>query len=275
MFPYLLDFGSTNLPLLGETRLVLPTYGLLFAAGALLAWTWFHRRALSIGVAADRAFDLAFYSLLAGIVGAKAALVLVDLPFYLANPKEILGTIRSAGVLLGGVAAGAILFVVYTRRHGLPLLRLLDAIVAPLALAQSVGRLGCFAAGCCWGRPSTSWLAVTFRDRRAHDLTGVDLGIPLVPIQLVQAGSDLALAGILTWLWRRPAAREGTAVSAYFVLYGAARFVIEFWRGDRERGLWFGGTVSTSQLLSLVAVAAGIALYAWRRSRRTPAEAAA
>lgn len=271
MFPYLLDFGKANLPLLGETRIALPTYGLLFAAGALVAWIWFHRRAVAIGIASDRAFDLAFYTLLAGIGGAKLTLILVDLPDFLADPKALLGTIRSAGVLLGGVAAGAILFVVYCRRHGLPLLTLMDAITAPLALAQALGRLGCFGAGCCWGRPTlSSWLAVTFHDPRARELTGVALGVPLVPVQLIQAASDLALAGILTWIWRRRA-RPGTATSAFFVLYGAARFAIEFLRGDRERGLWLHGTISTSQILALVAIAAGIGLYARRPAAAEPA----
>ena len=142
MFPTLIDLGTHDLPLLGETRLALPTYGLLFAAGALLAWWWFMRRARTLGAPDDRLFNLSFYSLLAGIIGAKLMLVVIEWRTYILHPENILGTLRSAGVLAGGVVAGAAVFTLYARRHGLPLLPLLDAAVAPLALGQAAGRLG-------------------------------------------------------------------------------------------------------------------------------------
>jgi phosphatidylglycerol:prolipoprotein diacylglycerol transferase len=148
MHPILVDFGTHDLPLLGRTHLFLPTYGVLFAIGALLAWAWFVRRARSLDLPQETVFNLAFWTLIAGLFGAKLTLIAIDLPFYVENPKEILATIRSAGVLMGGVLVAALAFIAYVRRHGLPLLPLGDAIAAPLALAQGIGRLGCFAAGC-------------------------------------------------------------------------------------------------------------------------------
>ena len=151
MYPILIDFGTYRLPFLGETHLFVPSYGLLFAVGTLLAWVWFMRRGRALGVPEEPLFNLTFYTLLGGILGAKLTLVLVDLRSYLEHPADLWGTLRSAGVLIGGVIAGAAVFVLYARRQGLPLFRLGDAIAAPLAMAQGVGRLGCFAAGCCWG----------------------------------------------------------------------------------------------------------------------------
>lgn len=270
MHPILVDFGTYDLPFVGATHLFLPTYGLLFAVGALVAWSWFHRRALSIGLEAEAAFNLAFYSLLAGLFGAKLVLILIDWRYYLANPGEILGSLRSAGVLMGGVIIAAAAFIAYSLRHDLPLHRLGDAVAAPLALAQGIGRLGCFAAGCCWGKPSGAWCAVTFRDPAAQAQTGVPLGVPLLPTQIIESGVDLGLAGLLTVLWRLKPRPDGTVFYVYMLLYGLARGTIEFWRGDAARGFWFDGRVSTSQALSLavVAIAAFFLIQGRLRSRR-------
>jgi len=253
VFPILIDFGTYNLPLVGETHLFLPTYGFLFASSVLLAWFWFSRRARGMGISEDHAFNMCFWALLAGIVGAKLLLVLLDWRRFLAHPGEIVSILRAGGVLLGGVILGALTFIFYVRRHGLPLFKLGDAIAAPLALAQSMGRLGCFSAGCCWGKHAEagSAFAVTFTDPNAYQQTGVPLDIPLVPVQLVQMVSDLLLAGVLTLLWRRKIRPDGTVFWTYMLLYSIARATIEFWRGDASRGIWFDGLLSTSQLLSI------------------------
>lgn len=269
MHPILIDLGTYDLPLLGETRLALPTYGFLFALGAVTAWWWFLRRARTLGLPEERVFNLGFYSLLGGLLGAKLSLVIVEWRYYLANPWDILGTIRSAGVLLGGVMVGIAVFVLYCRRKGLPTWALADAMAAPLALAQAVGRLGCFSAGCCWGVQSGhSWFAVTFTDPDAHAQTGVPLHEPLVPIQLVEFSADLLLVAVLTWLWRKRPRPDGTVLWVYVVLYGTIRTVIEFWRGDTVRGVYFGGAVSTSQLLSAAGIVLAVIMLLLHRRRR-------
>src|SRR6185436_10213640 len=113
MHPILIDFGTHQLPLLGERHLFLPTYGALFALGTVIALFWFVTRARGLGYSHDRVFNAAFYGLIGGLLGAKLTLILVDWRFYLENPVEILGTFRSAGVLMGGVLAGAVVFVLY------------------------------------------------------------------------------------------------------------------------------------------------------------------
>src|SRR4029078_12017127 len=114
-----------------------------------------------------------------------------------------LRTVRAAAFLRGAVIVGALVFVLYARIRGLPVLRLGDALVAPLALAQGIGRIGCCAAGCCYGVPSKSgFCAVTFTDPESMIPPGL-LGVPLVPTQLLQMAHDLLLALVLTVLWRR------------------------------------------------------------------------
>lgn len=272
MFPTLIDLGTHDLPLLGEQHLFLPTYGFLFALGVVAAWIWFMRRAKGLDLPEDRLFNLTFYSVLAGILGAKLLLIIVDWRTYLAHPAEILGTLRSAGVLMGGVLTGALTFIFYCRRHGLPLWMLGDAIVAPLVLAQAMGRLGCFSAGCCWGVPldASNPLAVTFTNAQARAQTGVPLDVALFPAQLAEMFYDLALVVLLSVLWRRRLKPSGTVFWIYVLLYSLGRGTIEFWRGDVHRGVYFGGFASTSQLIAVASVllAAGMLLRAARQRRR-------
>ncbi len=272
MHPIFLDFGWHEIPLLGRTHLFLPTYGILFAVGALTAWWWFLRRARGLGIDEEKVFNLGFYGLLAGIVGAKATLIAVEWRIYAAHPWEILGSVRSAGVLMGGVLAGSLVFALYARRNQLPLFRLADAAAAPLALAQSIGRLGCFCAGCCYGVPGKRF-AVTFTDPSAAAQTAVPLHVPLVPTQIIQMTSDLLLALLLTGLWRRRAAPEGSVFWWYVLLYSIARGIIELWRGDAVRGLFFHSHVSTSQLIAGAAAILGATMLvrgrmAWRAAQR-------
>jgi phosphatidylglycerol:prolipoprotein diacylglycerol transferase len=268
MHPILLEFGTYDIPGLGATHLFLPTYGVMFAAGALAAWYWFVARASRLDLPREPVFNLAFYTLLAGLAGAKLTLILVDLPYYLAHPAEILGTIRSAGVLMGGLLAGAFAFWLYARHQKLPVAELCDAIAAPVALAQGIGRLGCFMAGCCYGVAGDAWCAIRFTSATAHEQTGVPLDTPLVPVSLIESAFDLALAAVLTLAWRRRPRPAGTVLWLYFVVYGVGRAILEFWRGDSVRGLWFGGAVSTSQIFSAAAVFAGAALLIRDRVRR-------
>ncbi len=268
MFPTLIDLGTHQLPLLGETHLFLPAYGVLFALATVMAWWWLLRRGRELGLPEDKVFNLSFYTVLAGIFGAKLLLIVLDWRTYLEHPGEILGTLRSAGVLVGGLIAGTMMFAIYAKRSGLPGLRLLDAAAAPMALAQAIGRLGCFAAGCCWGMPAGSHtrLAITFTDPVAHQQTGVPLHVPLIATQLMQMVNDLILAVVLTWLWRRRVEPDGTVMWIYVLLYSVSRGTIEFWRGDAQRGLFFGNSISTSQLFALLGIAlASIMLFRGRR----------
>ena len=123
-----------------------------------------------------------------------------------------------------------------------PLLRLGDAGRGPLALAQAIGRLGCFAAGCCYGVPGQR-LAVTFTDPIAAAQTGVPLQHAARPDAAHPDGQRPVLAVLLTWLWRRQTRPPGTTFWLYVLLYSVTRGIIEFWRGDTVRGPYFGGAV--------------------------------
>lgn len=266
MYPYVdLPF---ELPIVGEVRL--PVYGMLFATGVLVAWWWFARRARALEVREDLVFNLTFYTLLAGLVGAKLLLIGVDL--YRGQPIDLLGVLRSAGVVIGGLIGGAAAFVAYGRRHDLPVLSLADAIAAPVALSQAIGRLGCLFAGCCYGKLTDAWWGIRFPNPEAVGWLPPVGGVypARIPTQLIHAGFDLGLALVLTLMWRRRPAVPGTIFWCYMLLYAIGRAAIEFLRGDTERGLFLGGAVSTSQVLSLAAAALAVFLL-WRRPGRPSA----
>jgi phosphatidylglycerol:prolipoprotein diacylglycerol transferase len=127
----------------------------------------------------------------------------------------------------------------------------LDVLAPAVALGQAIGRLGCFAAGCCFGTPSNVIWAVTFHDEGARALVGVPLGIPLHPSQLYESlGVFILLAWLLNVLKRRRF--PGQVFVFYLFGYSVLRFCLEFMRGDLARGTVFGGAVSTSQFIAIL-----------------------
>lgn len=261
MYPVLfeLDLGRFG-------QFTVGTYGLFYALGFLLALRLGVGLARREGIDGARIIDLGIVALLAGFVGAKATLYLIDARFYYEHPAEILRNLRSAGVFYGGFALAAACGILYVRRHRLPLGRVADIAAPPLALGQAIGRIGCFAAGCCYGRACDLPWAVTFTRPAAYQLTGVPLGMALHPTQIYHALADLLILAVTLRLLRRRGA-PGQAFWVYVLLYAVLRFLVEMVRGDVARGVFFGGALSTSQLIAVpAALIAVLMLFRLRRA---------
>jgi len=233
-------------------KFTIGTYGLFYAFGFLVALRLAVGLARREGIDSARLIDLGIVALLAGFVGAKATLYLIDARYYYEHPMEILRNLRSAGVFYGGFALAAAAGVVYVRRYRLPMARVADVTAPPLALGQAIGRLGCFAAGCCYGRSCDLPWAVTFSDPAAFQLTGVPLGVPLHPTQIYHALADFLILGITLLALRRRRV-PGQVFWIYVLAYAVLRFVVEIYRGDVARGLFFSGRLSTSQIIAVPA----------------------
>jgi phosphatidylglycerol:prolipoprotein diacylglycerol transferase len=134
-----------------------------------------------------------------------------------------------------------------------------DAFAPAIALGHAIGRIGCFSAGCCWGKPTHLPWAVTFRSPVAYQLVGVPLGVPLHPTQLYESAAEFAIFGILYWRFARPHGR-GDIISLYLVLYSVARFLVEFVRNQEQGSLW-GTPLDASQWISLALFAVGAAHF--------------
>jgi phosphatidylglycerol---prolipoprotein diacylglyceryl transferase len=239
-----------ELSLGGWGRFTVGTYGLFYAVGFLLALRLAVYYARRDGIEAGRVVDLGIVALLAGFIGAKLLLYAIDIRYYMDHPIEMLRSLRSAGVFYGGLGLAVAASLIYVRRQRLPLGKVADLASPALSLGQGIGRLGCFFAGCCYGKACDLPWAVTFSDPRAAELTGVPLGAPLHPTQLYHAAADFAILAITARQMKRRTF-DGQVFWTYLLLYSVLRALVEIWRGDTVRGVFFGGSLSTSQLISI------------------------
>lgn len=228
-----------------------PTYGLLVTTGFLVALWLATRLAGKSGLNKEAVLNLGIYCGLAGILGAKVLLILVDLDYYRRNPGEILSfsTFQAGGVFYGGLLAALATAFLYMRRKQLAVLATADVFAPGLALGHAIGRVGCFMAGCCWGVECRRSWAVTFMDPAANQLFGTPLGVPLHPTQLYEAATEALTFGILYLRFGRPH-RPGGIIGLYLVLYACARFVIEFFRAPEQPNP-FGGPLTSAQWISV------------------------
>lgn len=258
MHPRLLTVPAFDL--LGRTLgpFTLHTYGVLLAI-AFLAGLWVaSRQAKREGLDAGKVTDMAVWVLIAGLVGAKVLLVALDWRHFARQPREILSIFQSGGVFYGGLVGGLLVAWWYARHYDLPGWRTADVLAPGVIIGQAIGRLGCFSAGCCWGKPTQVPWAVTFTDIYAARQVGTPMDVAVHPSQLYESAAAFLLFLFLLWLARRKRF-HGQVALAYIALYSVIRFTLEFWRGDPDRGTWFGGTFSTSQLIALVLIL-GVAL---------------
>lgn len=259
MFPKLLSFGD----------FYLPAYGALVALGVLIGLKVSGVLARRRGMDVEVVSNLVVVCALAGLGGAKLAMIIFDWDtHYRENPGDIFSfsTLQAAGVFQGGLALAIPLAWWYMRKHGLPFLKTADLLAPGIAIGHGIGRLGCFAAGCCWGARCDRPWAVTFRSEDAAALTGVPLGIPLHPTQLYEALAEFVIFGLL-WQRSRWKLGDGAQIGFYLVAYSILRFGVEFVRSHAQN-LILG--LSLTQWMSLSFV--GLGLVYWRKSNSNGTE---
>ncbi len=259
MHPILIKLGFFNLP----------TYGVLLATGLLSAIYTATRLGRREGLGGAQLVDFSVWLIVVGLVGAKILMFITD-PAYLSHPSQIFTweTLQAAGVFYGGFAAACFFAAWYVRVHKLPFWKIFDLYAPAIALGQSFGRVGCFSAGCDYGRTTHSFLGVIFQDPYSHELTNVPLGTPLYPTQLLESAATFVIFAILLW-WYPRKKRDGDIFLIYITLYAVARFGLEFLRGDEDRGFVFHHLLSTSQFIAILAIVAAASILAF--AHRPPA----
>jgi phosphatidylglycerol:prolipoprotein diacylglycerol transferase len=246
--------------------ITLYSYGVLLAASYLLGLWLAMRRAKAWGLDANRVLDLGIYIIIAALIGAKLLLLIVDFDQFRQSPSELMSLARSGGVFYGGLILAVLVAFWYIHKHRMPFWTTCDVFAPGIALGHVTGRLGCFAAGCCYGRPTDVPWAVIFTNPQAASNVGTPLGIPLHPTQLYEAGAELLILVLLLATEKRGRYFSGRTFWSYMFLYAVSRYIIEIYRGD-PRGEIFG--MSTSQLISLVLAPLSLAMLVWL-SRMTP-----
>ncbi|MFQ5927950.1 MAG: prolipoprotein diacylglyceryl transferase [Terriglobia bacterium] len=257
MFPKLISLGP----------ITLHTYGLMAAIGMLVGIATAARLAPRVGLDRNQMWNLGVYIALTALLGGKLLLAVYDWSYYSANPRELfsLRSIQSGGAYYGGILFGIFMAWLYAHRNQLGFARVADVFAPGVALGTAFGRIGCFSAGCCWGKPTSLPWAVTFTDPYAARVVGVPLYTPIHPSQLYESAALFVIFAALLWLWRRRRF-DGQIFAAFLFLYGSARFLLEFFRGDPRGGTVLGGSLTTPQALSLVMVVAAL-LFAWYQRR--------
>lgn len=267
----------------------LPTYGVLLACAFLAALWLAHRQARRAGLDAERISDMAVWVIIAGLLGAKVLLVVVEWPSYLAQFQEVLalkrnegwgrgfsalgpllfGILQSGGVFYGGLLGAVPVAAYCVRRYKLPFWKTADALAPAVILGQAIGRWGCFFAGCCYGRETDVAWAVTFRDAYAMRL-GTKIDTPLHPTQIYESLCAFLILAVLLWMSGRKRF-HGQVLMGYLALYAVARFVIEYFRGD-PRGSVFAGALSTSQFIAVLMFVAAVLLTPYLMKHQRVAE---
>ncbi|GAC1342453.1 MAG: hypothetical protein NVSMB23_15160 [Myxococcales bacterium] len=273
----------------------LHTYGLLIATAFIVAMWLAGRTARRAGLDGDRVMDLCFWILVSSMVGSRVLFIAVNWPDYVRDPAGIFAFWKGGLVFYGGFLGAVACSVWYMRKHRMAFFAYADALIPSVAIGHAIGRLGCFAAGCCWGGACDAtlpWAArfppesLAYQSQVATHViqSGALHTLAIHPTQLYESLGELAIFLALTVF--RPRKRfSGELLALYLVLYAPLRATVEMLRGDEERGrvfnfvgAWARGAwwnLSTSELISALLFCAGVALLAVLGRRPSEGQGAA
>ena len=255
---YVLHFGSVEIPL--------HTYGFLIAIGFLTGIYTVRKLAAKSGMNPDLVSDLAFWLLMWGFLGARILFVITRIHEFIDHPEDIVKVWEGGLVFFGGLIAATAYAFFYFKKHKLSPWRMIDILSPGLVVAHAFGRMGCLAAGCCYGRPTD----VPWGIKLESDLVDEAMrGIPVHPTQLYESSSLFILYFGMLYIFKHKKF-DGQVGLTYFMLYPIIRSIIEIYRGDTIRGFVIDGILSTSQFISILvfAGALGVLLYRMKQTER-------
>ncbi|MBI5883893.1 MAG: prolipoprotein diacylglyceryl transferase [Elusimicrobia bacterium] len=247
MFPVLLDLGFFKVP----------AYGFFVALGYLAAIMWLRGRKAGMGLDEDRFWFVVYAVFIGALAGGKLMFLAVEYRRLLSGELRSFSDLRYGFVFFGGFFGACLAGLFCRRRLGIGYLGTADFFGPALALGHAVGRLGCLASGCCYGRPTGLPWGVRLGGHPLSTTPTELWGVPLHPVQVYEALGNAVIALLLIKLVlpRVPKAwAPGTVFLAYVVLYSCLRFSVEFFRGD-DRGMWLGLSVAQWTALGCLAAA--------------------
>jgi len=224
-------------------------YGLMTAIGILSAYFSGVLRARKYKIDDEPIFSILVFTVLFGYLGAKLLYLITILDQIIKDPSAI-KNLGSGFVVYGGILTGILTCYLYCRIKKISFLTYLDLLLPSVALAQGFGRIGCLLAGCCYGCETSCSFSITFKNSAY-----APNHVALFPSQIVSSGLDFLNFFVLCLIYRKDKTK-GVVSAFYLIFYSVGRFIIEFFRGDINRGSV--GTLSTSQFISLFVLAGGI-----------------
>lgn len=264
MFPILVKIGP----------LTVHTYGFMMAIGVAFGLWFLFVQAKKQELEAPRLIDMAFYTIIISLIGAKLILLIGNFSYYMKYPSELFSLARSGGVFQGGLTFGFFFALWYLHKHRIPTWKTADIIGPALALGHGFGRIGCFSAGCCYGRESAVPWGVAFHNEYAHNLTGIPLETLLHPTQLYESILNFANFLILFFILKKKRF-DGQVFSFYIINYSIIRYFVEFYRGDHpDKAILIQNpspylSLSLPQLFCVLGFIGGFALFFIFKKRKS------
>lgn len=261
MFPVLFSFD------LGSGPTNIHSYGVLIAIGAIIAYIFTQYQAKKqLGIPSERIQALARIIIIGAFVGGKFFFYLEDPTFYFSSPEHLTKNFRNGFVFYGSLITVLPMLIWYFRKHRLPVWPMLDIMAFVALILHSFGRMGCFLAGCCYGKPTEGFIFVTYHDHLGAAPTDVHLH----PTQLYSI-TLLVCIFVILWMFKRYKRFEGQLFMLYIMIYATGRAVIEMYRGDIRRGFLIEDWLSHSQGISIVLIAI-VAFFYVRRLKTIKSE---
>ncbi|MDO4768614.1 MAG: prolipoprotein diacylglyceryl transferase [Pseudomonadota bacterium] len=257
MFPTIFELAPFTLFGLEIGPFALHAYGLFVAMGFLLGISWSMREAREAGLDPDLLSDLGFYIILGAILGARILYVLINPAYFWDNPLEVFMFWKGGLVFSGGAILAASLALWFLKKKRQDIWRWMDVLAPGIGLGEAIGRIGCMAAGCCYGASCDLPWAVTFSNPESL----APLFTPLHPTQFYHSLAGLCCFIILMAV-KPHIRRTGGLMAVFLVFFGAFRFLIELFRADYRGG---SGVLSVTQIIALGAVGLGLFLFHHRR----------
>jgi len=251
MYPDLIKIGP----------LTVHTYGALIAIGFIVGLLIAMREGRRNGIDSQKIMDMGLLLIISGVVGSRITYILMNFSQYSTNPLNMFKLWEGGLVFSGGLLAAIISLFFYLRHHKLDFWRIGDIWAPALAVGQAMGRIGCFMAGCCYGKESHGFCSVVFTDPKSI----APLNIPLYPTQLFDSLGNFIIFAILMILSARKKF-QGQVFLWFLIMHSTARLVIEKFRGD-DRGIFLGTNWTVTQFLAIVILISAISALFYLKSK--------
>ena len=248
MHPEFITIGSVTIHM----------YGLMIMLGAITGYFYMSRTSeKELGIAPEKIQNLAIIIIVAAFVGGKLLFYFEKPSYYFSSWDNMARNFRTGFVFYGSLLFALPAIVWYFRKQKFPVWPMLDRIAITGAIIHAFGRMGCFFAGCCYGKPTDSFLGLTFTDPLSK---AEPLHTPLHPTQIYEVVNILIILVVLLML-KRHKRLEGRLIFVYVTLYAVGRSIVEIFRGDIARGFIIDGMLSHSQFISILIVAVALLAY--------------